>query len=128
MEHKVQDAIDELRAAFPKNKVLLRDDGEGGAYVIVEGLSPGPQYTPTTVWIGFRITFQYPYADVYPHFVDGSLRRNDGRELGEAMAPGQTFEGRPAVQISRKTNRPSVKADTAARKLLRVLAWLRNRT
>ncbi len=127
MKAEVQRAIEEIRATFAQHGLHERDDGEGGAYVVVEGIDPGPKLEPSPVWIGFRITFQYPYADVYPHFVDGGLRRKDGRPLGEAMSPVQAFEGRPAIQISRRTNRPDARFETAARKLLRIIDWLRNR-
>ena len=56
----------------------VRDDGEGGGFVFVEPLDPGPTYVQRETWIGFRITFQYPYADVYPHFARGDLARVDG--------------------------------------------------
>ncbi len=127
MTAEVQRAIEEIRATFAKHALNVRDDGEGGAYIVVEGVDPGPKFEPSSVWIGFRITFQYPYADVYPHFVDGGLRRKDGRPLGEAMSPMQAFEGRAAVQISRKTSKPDARFETAARKLLRIIDWLRNR-
>ncbi len=124
MKAEVQRAIDEIRAAFSDHAVVVRDDGEGGAYVIVETLDPGAIYHQRSAWLGCRITFQYPYADVYPHFVDGSLSRLDGRPLGEGISPVQPFEGRPAAQISRRTNHPDARFETAARKLLRILAWL----
>lgn len=124
MKPEVQCAIDEIGAAFPSHAVVIRDDDEGGAYIIVDTLDPGAIYQQQSVWIGCRITFQYPYADVYPHFVDASLSRVDGRPLGEGMSPVQPFEGRPAIQISRRTNHPDPRFETAARKLLRILAWL----
>jgi hypothetical protein len=127
LKAEVQRAVDEIRAAFSEHVVNVRDDGEGGAYVVVEGIESGPSYEPALVWFGFRITFQYPYADVYPHFVDGRLTRKDGKPLGEALSAGQQFEGRPAIQISRRTNNPDPRFENAARKLLRIIAWLRTR-
>ncbi len=104
----------------------MRDDGEGGAYVIVENVQLGAAYAQDTTWVGFRITFQYPYADVYPHYVRGDLTRRDGQPLGEAMSP-TTFEDRPTVQISRRSNNLDPRRDTAALKLQKVLMWLRSR-
>ena len=72
-----------------------------------------------------RIPFNCPYADVYPHFVRGDLTRLDGQPLGEATSPG-TFDGRPAVQISRRSNRRD-QAETPLLKALKVLEWLRRR-
>ena len=48
------------------------------------------------VWIGFRITFQYPYADVYPHFTNANLARSDGRSLGGGFGTA-TFRDQPAI-------------------------------
>lgn len=121
---EVAEAIEEIRNTVGTDSVTVREDGEGGAFVIVEGVAPGPLYQQTETWVGFRITFQYPYADVYPHFVRSDLSRRDGRPLGEGTSP-TTFEGRPAVQLSRRSNHLNPATDTAVIKLLKVLEWLR---
>ena len=90
----------------------VREDGEGGAFVIVEGVDPGPLYEQPDTWIGFRITFQYPYSDVYPHYVRGTWRAPTSGRLGEGPARS-TFEGRPAVQLSRRSNHLNPVTDTA---------------
>ena len=127
MKAEVEKAIEQIRASFPGKQLTAREDGEGGAYVIVDDIELGPPYSQDLTWVGARITFQYPYADVYPVFVRGDLARKDGQALGEATAVGQTFEGRSAVQISRKSNRLNPGRDTAAMKLQKVLAWLKAR-
>ena len=38
-----------------------------------------------------------------------------------------TFEGRPAMQLSRRSNRLDPETDTEAIKLHKVLTWLRSR-
>jgi len=81
-------------------------------------------YVQDSTWIGFRITFQYPYADVYPHFVRADLRRRDGRALGDGISGGHKFVGRPAVQLSRRSNHLNPALDTATLKLAKVLQWL----
>jgi hypothetical protein len=122
----VSKAVDEVRAAFPDAEVRVREEPDGGAAVLVEEIDPGAQYQQRSTWIGFRITFQYPYSDVYPHFVRGDLARVDGAPLGEAMTV-TVFEDRSAVQISRRSNRLNPATDTAVIKLHKVLAWLRSR-
>ncbi|MBC3749411.1 hypothetical protein H8H78_18555, partial [Bacillus pumilus] len=82
MTPEVAAAIDEIKVAFPSATVTAREDGEGVA-VLVEPVSLGAPYSQRDTWIGFRITFQYPYADVYPHFVRGDLSRLDSTALGE---------------------------------------------
>src|SRR5437879_8991614 len=98
MKSEVERPSAEIREAYPETTVTGREDGEGGAYVIVEEVDPGSVYQERVTWIGFGITFQYPYSDTYPHYVRSDLSRADGRGLGEGMSRNQTFEGRPAVQ------------------------------
>ena len=124
----VERAIEEIRAAFAGIPVTVREDGEGGAYVIAEEVDPGPLYEQRATWIGFRITFQYPYADTYPHFVRGDLTLADKRALGEGMSQSHTFEARNAVQISRRSNHLDPTTETAFIKLTKVLAWLASRS
>jgi hypothetical protein len=123
---EVSKAIDEVRATFPDAEVSVREEPDGGAIVFVEPVAPGEQYQQPSTWVGFRITFQYPYADVYPHFVRGDLTRVDGAGLGEGLSV-TTFEGRSAIQISRASRRLNPATDTAAIKLHKVLTWLRTR-
>lgn len=121
-------AIEQIRKAFPESEVIAREDGEGGAYVVVEGVDLGDRYRPRESWIGFRVTFQYPYADVYPHYIRADLGRVDGRAIvGEGLGAGHSFEGRSALQISRRSNRLNPQTDTALLKLEKVLGWLRSR-
>ena len=123
MLEKIEAAVQEIREAFPECTVTAREDGDGGAQVMVESVPLGPPYVQATTWVAFAITRQYPYADVYPHFVRGDLTRADGAALGGGM--GLTaYLGQPAVQISRRSNRLNPTTDTAAIKLAKVLHWL----
>lgn len=126
MTPEVSQAIDELRAAFPDAKFSVREEPDGGAVVILDPVDPGEQYNQRETWIGFRITFQYPYSDVYPHFVRGDLSRIDGQPLGEGTS-ATTFEERPAIQLSRRSNKLNPATDTAVLKLHKVLKWLRSK-
>ncbi|EWM15307.1 hypothetical protein [Kutzneria sp. 744] len=126
MTPEVGQAIEEIRAGFPQAEVQVTEEADGGAVVFVSPVDPGPPYTQGETWIGFRITFQYPYADVYPHFVRGDLARTDGAVLGEGMSV-TTFAERSAVQISRASRRLNPVTDTALIKLQKVLTWLRSR-
>jgi hypothetical protein len=116
----VAQAIEEVRANFPDHPLTLTEDGHGGAVIVIDGIDLGSDYEPSTSWIGFRITFQYPYADVYPHYARPDLHRKDGRSLGSIVE----FDGRQALQISRRSNRRDPALDSAARKLQRILHWL----
>lgn len=120
----IEKAIDEIRSSVADCPVEVEPDGAGGAFVTVRAVPLGPPYMQADTWIGFQITFQYPYADVYPHFCRPDLARIDGRALGDGLGQAQ-FREKPAVQISRRSNKLNPATDTAALKLLKVLQWLR---
>ena len=123
----VAKAIEEVRCTLEGCEVDVEADGLGGAVVLVRGVSLGSPYLQAKVWIGFRITFQYPYADVYPHFTNPELGRMDGAGLGSGFGSA-TFRGRPAIQISRRSNRLNPGRDTAALKLLKVVKWMKGQS
>ncbi|MDB9515018.1 hypothetical protein PN499_27840 [Kamptonema animale CS-326] len=126
MTPEVEQAIAEIKRAFDGHPVDAEPEPQGGAYIRVHNLLIGEQYVPTTSWVGFQVGFQYPYADVYPHFTDGSLRRADGRALGAGLSSGIIWQKRKVIQLSRRSNRWNPAIDTAATKLTKVLAWVRS--
>ncbi|MGZ3747130.1 MAG: hypothetical protein ACXWRE_07175 [Pseudobdellovibrionaceae bacterium] len=125
MTEAVVVAIEQIKAAFPQCSFILKEDGQGGAWVIIENVDISETYRPAQSWIGFRVTFQYPYADIYPHFIRNDLVRADGKPLGDGISSGHNFQERPALQISRRSNRLNPSTDTAALKLLKVISWLK---
>lgn len=120
-------AIEGIRRTFHPCPVDAEPDGAGGATVVVRDIPMGSPYTQAQIWIGFQITFQYPYADVYPHFTTAALSRSDGGGLGGGFGTA-TFRGQPAIQISRRSNRLNPETDTAALKLLKVIRWMKRPT
>lgn len=126
MTPAVLQAVDELKATFPGSTVTLRDTGDGGASVTIDAIDPGTPYSQRATWIGFVIGFQYPYSDIYPLFVRPDLARVDGAALGEGFSPS-AFDGTPATQISRRSNKLNPATDTAALKVTKVMAWMRAR-
>lgn len=145
MTPAVKTSIEEVQRQFLGHVVVVAEDANGGAFVIVEDVPLGPPYAQSSTWIGFHITFNCPYADTYPHFVDGGLSRLDAAVLGDGMASGMSFpissDGqasnimapgtmpvRDAVQVSRRSNRrDSTGLETPNLKLLKVLEWIRSR-
>lgn len=82
-------------------------------------------FVQRVTWVGFRIGFQYPAAEVYPHHVRPDLERKDGRAItGKGLHTNNSFEGRSSLMLSRVSKRRDVRDDTAVTKLRRVLAWL----
>jgi Prokaryotic E2 family E len=125
MTPEIEAAIAEIKEAFPGSEVEVCPEPQGGVYVAVQNLTIGEQFIPSTSWIGFLITFQYPDADVYPHFVREDLRRASGQPLPVGITGPMTWQNRPALQVSRRSNRWTAGVDTAASKLAKVLSWLR---
>ena len=126
MTPEVVQAVEEIRGVFSGAEVELSADDAGGAYVIVRGAPLAEIYCQSETWVGFHLTHTYPYADVYPHFVRADLARRDGRPLGDGTSL-TTFQGRSAVQLSRRSNRHNPATDTATLKLQKVLRWLNSR-
>jgi hypothetical protein len=127
MTPEVAAAVEEIRRTFPDHQVEVREEAQGGAYVVLHGVPLGDRYDPKVSWVGFLITFQYPHADVYPHFVAGKLSRIDKAPLGAGFSGPTEWQGLTAVQVSRRSNRWNAAVDTAAGKLLKVLEWVRSR-
>ena len=128
MTPEIQNAVQEIRDAFPSCCIDSVEDGQGGAFVTIHDVPiEGELYQQPSSWFGFHITHTYPYADVYPHFVRDDLSRRDGKALGEGTSIG-SFRGTPAVQISRRTNRLDPPSHTALLKLCKMLRWLVTRS
>ena len=124
MKPRVQEAVAELRATFPDAAVLSEDDGSGGAFVTVDPIDPGPAYRQGETWLRFHISHSYPDADVYPLFVRPDLARANGSGHGDGFAAG-SFRDEPALQLSRRSNHRTADFDTATRKVIKVIEWLR---
>lgn len=133
---EVAEAVSELRDAYPDATLTAVEDGSGGAFVTLDAVELGPRYMPSTSWLKFQVTFQYPAADVYPLFIHPDVRRVDspspnGTPLGEGTMLNQYMDGPdpaktiPTIQLSRRSTRLNPATDTAALKVEKVLTWLR---
>lgn len=131
MKPAVRQAIEEIRLTFVGHTIDVIEDGDGGAFVKVHEISIGPKYSLSTSFIAFRITFQYPMADVYPHYLAHGLRRADGAALTDPFHPnnqrwGPAGQDEPATMLSRRSNHLDATTDTACGKLLKVIEWIRS--
>ena len=124
MKQEVVNAIEELKRAFPASDVQSREDGDGGAYVILEDVALGSRYRPSSTWLGGHITALYPYADIYPLFIADSVRRADGVAFEPPVTAGAQFLERPALQVSRRNNHTQHYPQSAVAKFLKVLHFL----
>jgi len=130
LKEPVAEALKEIRTSFAAHRVDLEPDGQGGAFVRVYDLSLGKAFNPASSWVGFQITFQYPFADVYPHYVRSDLSRIDGQALAPPLHINNSFAlpsgAIAAVMVSRRSNHRDPLTDTAVVKLAKVLDWLRS--
>lgn len=122
---EISNALEQLNELFSGHRIDVQPEPDGGARVVIHDLDIGPRFVPNVTWCGFAIPFQYPRADVYPHFIDAAVKRIDGQALGQGLQPA-TWANAPAIQVSRRSNRWDPTIDTAALKLIKVLDWLRS--
>lgn len=125
MKPEVSTAIEELTRQFGPS-VTVSEDGQGGAYVFVESVPLGDRFTPGSTWLGFQIPPQYPYADIYPVFMDKEIKRKDGVPFTTPITPNHNFQGRAAIQISRRNGNVQPGLQKATTKILKVLHFLEN--
>src|SRR5947209_1552028 len=121
MKVEVSAAIEDMKKQFPSATLNTRDDGQGGVYLTVEPVGLSNRFVPNKTWVGFHIPAQYPYADIYPMFISGEIRRTDGRAFSPPVTAGHAFEGRPALQISRRNSTAQNGKQKACDKVLKVL-------
>lgn len=124
MNQEVAEAIGELKAAYPSSTVTVTEDGQGGAYVTVEEVDLGSRLEPRTSWMGGHITALYPYADIYPLFIDAGVRRSDGQPFQIPITHGHIFQGRPALQVSRINRQVQLTTQTAVMRFKKTLDFL----
>lgn len=124
MNQEVAKAIAELRKAFEPSEITVSEDAEGGAYVIVETVTIGNRHQPPQTWLGGHIPALYPAADIYPVFMGADVRLASGAEYQAPVTRGHSFQGRPAIQISRRNNQIHLASQTAVAKFTKILHFL----
>ena len=124
MKPAVEEAIAELKKQFFNCEFIIRSDDSGGAYIIISQVRLSSKLSPNNGWIGFHIAAQYPYADIYPVFIDGSVRKLDGQGFQAPVTAGHYFEGRSALQVSRRNSAGQNSMQKATIKILKVLDYL----
>lgn len=117
----VGEAVEAVRGHFADSTVQVLPDGQGGAFLIVNTVRIGALYTPDVTWLGFHLNTAYPSSDVYPHYI-ARVDRIDGRPHREGIQPVD-WQGRPALQLSRRSNRWNPARDNAVLKAEKVTTW-----
>jgi hypothetical protein len=124
LKSEVITAIEILQSTFEPSEFHLESDGQGGARVRFCSISLSTIYEQSESWVGAHIPALIPYADIYPIFLRGDLRRKDGAALVAPITAGHTFMGQAAVQVSRRSNRRDAAIETPAMKFQKVLLWV----
>jgi hypothetical protein len=126
MNPSVATGVEELKRQFIESSFTLREDNQGGVYVVIDNFPLGARFQPVPNWLGFHISAQYPYADIYPVFIGHDVKRVDGVPFTAPVTAGHNFEGRPALQISRRSGTAANGLQKATAKILKILAFLGN--
>jgi hypothetical protein len=121
--------LEQVRRAFADQPVHAWPSEGGGVMVVIDDLDLGPIWAQETTWLAFQISYLHPDADCYPHWVRPDLQRADGAAITPPIHnQNQTFDGQPAIMISRRSNARDPHIDTPARKAHSVLHYLREPT
>ncbi|WP_410611103.1 hypothetical protein [Amycolatopsis sp. lyj-109] len=121
LTREVEAAVAAVRAHFAGKPVEVLPDGAGGATLVVSDVHLGDRYTPRTSWLGFHVSSAYPQADIYPHYI-ARVSRTDGQPHGQAVQPVD-WNGRQALQLSRRSPTVAPRLDSAALKAEKVISW-----
>jgi hypothetical protein len=124
MKVEVSQAIEDIKRQFPGAALTVREDGQGGAHVVADPIPLSEKFIPQSTWIGFHIPAQYPYADIYPVFISAGVRRANGQPFVVPVTPGHQYEGRPALQVSRRNSAAQNVFQKVAAKVLKVMDFL----
>ena len=124
MNTEVSRGIEELKRQFDASTFTIKEDDQGGAYVVIEDVPLSARFSPQKTWFGFHVTAQYPYADIYPVFIDARIVRTDGIAFTNPVTGGHTFQGRNAIQVSRRNGAAPSASQKATSKILKVIDFL----
>lgn len=125
MTPSVATAVEGLIKAYPNAIVtVLAEDGNGGAYVQVDGIELGPKFSTVKTWFGAHLPASLPYADIYPLFMGSEVAKADGAALAGPFS-SVSWQGRSSIQISRRNNRMTG-GQTAAAKFVKVVEFVRS--
>lgn len=125
MNPAVEEVLAHLRTDFPDANVHFVPDGGGGGRVIIESVDLGQGYSPAKTWLGAHLPSTLPYADIYPLFIGAEVVKANSQPHNNPICAGHSFDGRPAIQISKRTNNLVATAEAAALKFTKVLHFIR---
>lgn len=124
----VQRVVEILQREFAGSSVTFTDDGSGtgSGWVVIDPVVIGDRYTKNQTWMGAHLNSLLPFADIYPLYIGSDIQQASGAGHLPAITAGHIFQGRPALQVSKRTNHnlvPTVEA--AAMKFIKVLHYIK---
>lgn len=127
MTPTVISAIEGLKKAFPTASVtIISEDGQGGAFVVLENIALGEKFSPPTTWFGAHLPANLPYADIYPLFMGADVKKANGQALQGPLTQ-VSWQNRPSIQVSRRNNRVGA-GHTAVSKFVKVIEFVKGLT
>jgi hypothetical protein len=69
---EVEEGLAELKSAF-EGCVSHEPDGAGGAYVTIEKIDLGKNWSAASAPISFHIPYNYPAAEIYPYYLPAAI-------------------------------------------------------
>ncbi|MRT30428.1 hypothetical protein [Herbaspirillum sp. CAH-3] len=124
----VQKVVAILQREFSGSSVTFTDDGSGtgGGWVIIDPVTIGDRYTKNQTWMGAHLNGLLPFADIYPLYIGSDVQQASGAGHFPAITPGHNFQGKAALQVSKRTNHTLVPtAEAAAMKFIKVLHYIK---
>lgn len=125
MKASVEAAIEDLHRQFNGHVITVEEDGTGGAYFTIHDVDIGAGFTPSRSWLAGHITNGFPYADIYPMYLDSAVVRSGQRAFTVPVVPIPGWRGRPVIQVSRVNRNAAAQPQSASLKVLRVLDYLK---
>jgi hypothetical protein len=106
-------------------RVRHEPDGEGGAYVVVEGIELGPNWSATSAELAFHLAYNFPASSIYPYYLQSDVVPAGGA-FPQALQRVE-WRGSPMIQVSLRQERWDPRRDNAVGAVMQTQDWLRSR-
>jgi hypothetical protein len=116
--------LEQLEEVF-SGRVRHEPDGEGGAFVVVDGIELGERWSATVAALAFHLAYNYPASSIYPYYLQPDIVPADG---GFPQALQRVdWRGSPMVQVSLRQENWDPRRDNAVGAVMQTQDWLRSR-
>lgn len=119
----VAEGIRLLEVCF-EDRVRYEPDGEGGAFVVVEGIDLGANWTVPRAELTFHLAYNYPASAIYPYYLPAGVIPASG-----SMPPALqqvVWRETPVIQVSLRHANWDPRRDNALGAVMQTQDWLRS--